>query len=362
MISSFQEATPQWLTTTLQASGVLSEGSVVAAELRANDAFNSTISHLTLQYSADAPADLPTHLLLKLNRDHYGEGEIPFYQAAMRQRPPNTARCFAAEYDAASGESYLLLEDLSKTHVTPVNRQQVLALQAVPDEQQLNGMIDALAAFHAYWWEHEQLGKTFIVRPWYTDVEHYQRHIERRQREWAKFAKAVGDEIPNDMMAIYEKTLAKLPQLWDAFLETRITALKNITLTNGDCYFAQFLCPKPNVNAPAYLIDFQDATANFGPYDLVYMFATFWTAEQRSANGRERKLLKRYHQALVNKGVQDYSLDEMLTDYRFMIVLMIFDAVFNATSGSTKDYWMPKMQCLISAYNDWDCGNLIDRL
>lgn len=37
---------------------------------------------------------------------------------------------------------------------------------------------------------------------------------------------------------------------------------------------------------------------------------------------------------------------------------MLFYPVWDQTNGSSKDYWWPKMQCLISAYQDWECAEL----
>jgi hypothetical protein len=198
------------------------------------------------------------------------------------------------------------------------------------------------------------------VRPWYRDAEHYRQHIARRQREWASFLAEVGDWFPADLRALYEQTLAALPGLWDRYLAPRVLPLRGITLSNGDCYFAQFLCPQQTTDT-VYIIDFQDVSANFGPYDLVYLFPSFWTPEQRREQNREMRLLDRYHRALRASGVRDYLWNDLLTDYRLMVLFMIFDPVWNQTSGSGKDYWWPKLQCLTAAYQDLDCAALLDQ-
>ena len=133
---------------------------------------------------------------------------------------------------------------------------------------------------------------------------------------------------------------------------------EHLTLTNGDCYLTQFLCPSDPVST-AYLIDFQDVSANFGAYDLVYMFATFWTPEQRREDGREQRLLRRYHASLQAGGVRGYSLDDLLIAYRHMIIFMIFDSIWNQTSCSPRSYLWPKLLCLTSAYQDLGCAELL---
>jgi hypothetical protein len=75
----------------------------------------------------------------------------------------------------------------------------------------------------------------------------------------------------------------------------------------------------------------------------------------------ERHLLAHYHQMLIAHGVRGYSWDNLLTDYRLMIALMIFDPIWNQTSGSPEQYWWPKLQCLVSAFRDWDCIDLFNQ-
>ena len=47
-----------------------------------------------------------------------------------------------------------LLEDLSDTHAPIATRERLLALDGVPDDAQLDRVVDALAGFHAGWWQH----------------------------------------------------------------------------------------------------------------------------------------------------------------------------------------------------------------
>jgi hypothetical protein len=130
-------------------------------------------------------------------------------------------------------------------------------------------------------------------------------------------------------------------------------------MSNGDCYLSQFLCPKESAAGQTYLIDFQDVSANIGAYDLVYMFATFWTPAQRREGRREDRLLRRYYAELCANGVQGYSWDDLLTDYRLMLAFIIFDPIWNQTSGSPRSYWWPKLKCLVGAFRDLGCADLL---
>lgn len=125
-------------------------------------------------------------------------------------------------------------------------------------------------------------------------------------------------------------------------------------MSQGDCYLSQFLVPRAE-SGSSYLIDFQDACVNFPTYDLVYMFASFWTREQRGQY--EEPSLRRYLSRLQSKGV-NYDWAALCDDYRLCLCYMFFDAVWNATAGSSKEYWLPKMNCLVAAHQDWECGKL----
>lgn len=147
-----------WLTAVLRDTGALTHGAIIGVAERPNaTAFNSIITHLTLTYSPDAPADAPTRLLLKRNLSaawaiEDAEREVGFYRTIMplADHLPMLVHCYGAAFEAEGGTSYLLLDDLSETHVTPISRERVLALDSIPSEEHIHGVIDALARFHTY--------------------------------------------------------------------------------------------------------------------------------------------------------------------------------------------------------------------
>jgi hypothetical protein len=362
VLTSIDEATPDWLTSVLQARGILPSGHVLTIDSYPSFAWNSFSYHLAVTYSDDAPTHAPSRLFLKMSKEpEWGRAEIEFYRYVLDNHAdlPMLVPC----YDAAISEdglSHLLLADLSATHVTPITKPQLLAGDTMPSQQHLEQMVDAIAAFHAYWWEHPQLGTGFaIIRGWFDGPDAYTRHVERRNREWSSFAEQAGHLIPAHLHDLYKKVLAHLPALWDLYLAPRFGPMRAVTLSEGDCYFIQFLCPTTPDDTTAYLIDFDSASANLPAYDLVYMFATFWAPEQRKEAGREETLLRRYHNALLAHGVSGYTWHDLLTDYRLCILYMIFDPVWDQTSGASEAYWLPKLHCLTAAFTDLDCLSLL---
>lgn len=362
-IAGDDPVTAIWLTAVLRDASALTHGDIISVAERPNTtAFNSIITHLTLTYSLDATADAPTRLLLKRNLSAAwavkdAEREVTFYRTTMpfAHHLPMLVRCYGAAFDAEQGTSYLLLDDLSVTHVTPISRERVLALDGIPSEEHIHGVIDALVQFHAYWWEHPLLGREALpVHGWYRDRTAHDGFIRDVAADWERFIATEGASFPDDLRVLYETALAGLPSLWDRYFADRVISHRNLTLSNGDSYFAQFLCP----NDPAgmtYLIDFQSPKADFAALDLVYLIATFWTPAQRQ--GREMALLRRYHRAIQAYGAR-YGWDELLVDYRLMVIYLLFFPLWDYVNGSRRAYWWPKMYCLTGAFQDLGCADL----
>jgi hypothetical protein len=101
----------------------------------------------------------------------------------------------------------------------------------------LEQIVAVVAQFHARCWQHPALGTGFMaIRPWYSDSEHYQLHIERRRNEFAKFIAGVDERFTSELRSLYETALAGLPDLRDHYLAPRVSTHEPITLAHGDCY------------------------------------------------------------------------------------------------------------------------------
>jgi hypothetical protein len=369
VLAGNEPVTAEWLTEALAEGGALPRGEVATVTPRANDAFNSAAVHLAVTYSPDAPAPAPRRLFLKRNIDaawgrDAGKSEVAFYHlvATYQRGLPMIVPCYSAEYDPESGDSHCLLLDVSETHVPPTTRDALIALRGVPSAAALDQAVGALAAFHAFWWEHPSLGREPVteVTWWYRDEEHFAAHVVRRRREWDAFIAAEGDWFPAELRALYERVLDRMPVLWDRYIGPRVMALRHLTLGHGDCYLTQFLCPRDGATGPTYLIDWQGAGTDFNGFDLVHLFG-FWTAAQRRVGNRQERLLRRYHAGLLAHGVRDYSWEDLLGDFRLMLTILLLYPVWDETNGSARSYWWPKMQCFSDAYRELDCEELLAR-
>jgi hypothetical protein len=259
--------TPSWLTSVLRKARVLTDGQVLTVSSQTTGAFNSHTQQLKLHYSDDAPPNLATNLIVKSNIPapwaiEAGAEEVKFYHVAagMLPSPPAVVPCYAAAYDAASGNSYLLLQDLSNTHAPPITRDQQLSLvNGVPSAVDIERVIDTLAHHHTYWWNHPLLAtETFFSGYWSRNADRFALYLQRRQTAWETLCTDEAGWFPTDLRQLYDRVLVHLRQHWERYLEPRFRTHTHLTLVHGDAYFANFLCPKQASGGATYVGRFPD--------------------------------------------------------------------------------------------------------
>lgn len=363
-----EPVTPGWLTDVLREAGVLTRGSVESIEEEGTGAFNSATMRLRVSYSPDASEDAPTRLVLKRNIPtewgrEAGADEVRFYRL-MASLPdvPGIVPCYAAALDEESGDSLVLLRDLAETHRPPRTRNQVVGIvEGVPDAADIAAVVEALARVHAYWWNSPLLGEGhFEIGYWTRSRERFAAYLARRMAAWQRVLERDGEWLPAEVRKLYEGVFARLPAFWERWLRPRFACLRDLTLTHGDAYFANFLCPTPPTTGATYLIDWQSPGVDIGAYDLVNLCATFWTSEQRHEDEREVGILRHYLATLQASGVTEYGWEDLLRDYRLGLVFWLLMPVQDAADGSARDYWWPKMQCLMAAFREWGCEEMME--
>jgi thiamine kinase-like enzyme len=366
------EPDPAWLSAVLRQAGILSSGEVTAIQIIPTGAFNSITNRLRVRYSPDSTPSAPQQLVLKQNTSQdwsiaAGIDEVSFYQLVREpgDHPPVVPPCYAAAYDPSTGRSYLLLQDLSETHAPPITRdEQISIIKGVPLADYQEAVIDTLAQLHAYWWNHPlQKTGSFAIGYWSLNQERCAQYLVKRRASWEGLLGRLEAEesmwFPRELRKFYEQIFAGLPHYWETYLVPRFQTRKNLTLIHGDTYFCNFLCPKLPATGPTYLLDWQSPSFDIGAYDLVNLLASFWTRTQRQTENREINLLHGYHTSLQNHGVRGYSWDDLVADYQAGLIFWILMPVQDGFDGAGKDYWWPKMQCLLQAFADWNCAEIL---
>jgi thiamine kinase-like enzyme len=149
-----------------------------------------------------------------------------------------------------------------------------------------------------------------------------------------------------------------LPHLWERYWKPRTGALRQVALTHGDAYLANFLCPNAGISEPVCLIDWQSPETFLAASDLANLLVTFLTSDQRKQIGEEQ-LLRRYYAAFSVARPGSYGLQDLLNDYRLAIIDWLLLPLQDRRDGSRKEYWWWKMQCLLDAFRDWRCEELL---
>jgi hypothetical protein len=362
MITASEQITTEWLTSVLREEGMFGSAVVTAVDIEPmENVWNSKAYRLRLTYSGET-SGAPARLFLKLKSDHYGKEEAAFYSYVRSSGVdlPVLVPCFSSEYDSDAGDSHVLLADLSETHFTPFTIVQFRALEVVPEPIYLQQIVDSVAEFHAYWWEHPLLGSGFAsANPTFATREGWVASLEESGKELHAFVASVGDALDAETIDTLRQIHSRVPALWDDYLAERLSHRRALTLINGDCYFIQFLCPIRADEGRTHMIDLDSINAFLPAFDLMYLFTTFWTREQRAEGGREMAALRHYHKRLQEGGIANYSFDQLLLDYRVSIALNVLHPVWDQQNGSSEAYWRPKLSCLLAAFEDWDCMDLL---
>jgi hypothetical protein len=347
-ITEPEQATPSWLTDVLRADGCLDRGTVLEVRRSSRTTATATVHYLQPAYSPEAPASAPSRLFLKISRPDAPLGdtarEAEFYtQVAAAMPDPPSVRCYEAAFWPESGRAHILLEDLSASHV--------------PFDESWSGpvgsmycklLIERLAAFHAFWWNHPKLGEIDEL-PTDTSLNEYARSIARTL---PGFLDEVGEELPTDGPRLLERAAASLPGLW---LDS--ARCSGVTATHGDAHMRNALYPKEPQRHLVHLIDWQFWNIGLGPNDLAFMIALH--ADRTTRRATEMPLTRCYHQKLQQSGVHDYGWEQCWHDYRVSVVHNLFTPMWQWSAGLRRSFWQPGLDRILRAFEDLKCRELL---
>ena len=322
VITSATQVTPTWLTQLLREKGCLTMGEVVKVTQKERYDMFSTSIVLEAAYSSDASEATPERFFLKMSQPEtqpLNNREVMFYTQVAIMMPESPAvRCYDAAYDAEAGSYHLLLEDVSQTHFSVTH-------PLPPPRFQAEQMVDLLARFHAFWWDHPRLGEDAGALVTDCFIKNYIKLVENKFEQFVDF---MGDRLSSKRKKMYEQAFARHPTL----LIERIVNQKHITFVHGDAHTWNFLLPKADNDGRIYLIDWH--TFDFEPQcwlgagDLAYMICHYWYPERRQE--LEKELLGRYYRRLLEYGVADYSWNALWYDYKLSAILSLYIPVLRS--------------------------------
>lgn len=352
IIESADQVTPEWITKKLREQQPLFHGQAIKVTVKnEQQTFASKIWHLTVDYSPDAPKESPRKLFLKCSNPAFAPGkfnprqtqrEIFFYQqVGPSMHAPFMIPCYSADFDEQTNASHLLLKNVADTHLEDTNPNTNHHCELV---------IDALAQFHAFWWDHPRLG---------VDIGEF-RNQQETQASQTQAENAVHDFLAHTRDTLnptwrqnYQDVIRALPNL-----HQRHAKQQQMTLAHGDAHLGNFLFPKSSSINHAYVLDWQFWHATICGTDLAFLMATDWPIETR--HHFQDRLLQRYYRQLVQQDVKGYSWEDCWNDYRLSVILVsIFIPVWRWVIFQWKVNYQT-VENAMTAFQELDCRGLIE--
>ncbi len=347
-----EKLTPDWLTEALRGSETISEASVLSVRIDPTAVRKGNLGRLDriiVEYDRVEPG-APASMIAKFHppeielRKFVAEAnltEVRFYEEVAPWIRMRTPRRFHSAVDERSGDSVLLLEDLG------AYRQ----IDEIPGctvaEAEL--IIRRLASLHARWWNSPQLDDFGWLRP---------------------FNESFSVAITGDPVRDFDGPLPDSVRVIGAAIKKHFMDLFDLqsrpprTIALNDIKIRHVLfSPEPGSHDFA-IVDFQLVVQARGALDLARFFGGSLDTELRRSS--EMRLLDSYQQQLVAGGVEGYSLEDCLTDYRLghlqnLTDLMAIEAQGLQQRGGDRAVEIQRVQLAryAAAIVDLDCGELL---
>jgi hypothetical protein len=295
------ELTPGWLTSALVDH--LGGGRVVAVssdDIGTGVGVFGIIARLHLGYEG-ASADAPATMIAKLPTDAEANRNVGmvlglyarennFYDNVADSVPFPVPKCFVSMSDADTGAFLLIMEDLGHMEAGD----QLAGITAA----RAGSIIDALASFHAAWWDKPELDAlTWLPTQ---DSPVYLAAVPPIVTAGVAALPPLADQLPAGSLELAKRVDANFVSLIHKCAAGPRTfvhgdaRLDNLFFTHGTDDFA--------------LIDWQLSLRCRGIYDVVWLLATSMDIDVQNEHADD--LLVRYHQALQRNGV-DWPLHDL---------------------------------------------------
>lgn len=347
VFTNIEQITPEWLTNCLRQRGVLPSGQVVTISGLQEETVLSVVGRMDVKYSQDAPSTAPKSLFLKtgVSEDAENEdwiGEVSFYKTIASSIPSVTVPCYDAAYVANPARFHILLDDFTSSH-------QRIKWPLPATQDQYLQMIDCLSDLHSAWWNHPRLGVDIQTRFTETKLDNW---ISVWEQQLAHFYDELGDRLLPGRKKLYEMVLHPLL----ARLLERRKSQTHYTIAHQDAHPYNFLFPNDTLNHTTSLVDWATWDMEVGARDLAYLIALHCFPEQRLSI--ERPLLQHYHNRLLEKGIADYSWEQLWEDYRLFVAWNLFVPVEQCFWKLPPSIWWLHAERSTLAFDDLQCMEL----
>jgi hypothetical protein len=303
--------------------------STVRAEpLEGRVSFNAQLARLWLTYNrpeVGAPrsliAKLPTgNVELHQNAVVFRPGvkECWFYQHGASRTLLDVPKCYYSTVDDATGESFLLLEDLAPARagdwVDGISIEEAaLALRT-------------LARLHAAWWMTDPAAEPELARLIDNPQEAQNLVDQLYQQAWPLFLERATFEISDDVRQFGERLIGRVPAA-EGLLDQSPQTLIHGDFRLGNMLFGTRANGTRGGKPVCWVIDWEDVMLWSGMFDVAWFLGGCLRLED---SAEEEGLVRRYHRALTHAGVGDYSWAQCYDDYRLAMLSAFVQGVLTA--------------------------------
>ncbi|HWF16976.1 MAG TPA: phosphotransferase [Acidimicrobiales bacterium] len=301
------DATPEWLTSVLAASGLLEKDAQVTSFETEPIGTGQMADTTRFALSYDRTGAGPPHVVGKFasaNDQSRATGlalrayeiEVRFYREVAARISTRLPVVYAAEVEPETGWFTLLMEDIAGA------RQGDQIAACAPDVAA--AVLEGMAGLHAPCWESPELAEL----EW----------LNRNTPDSAEFLSAMVLSLLPGFLERYADELAPEYQEVCRIFAEHIPAYVSLrgngprTATHGDFRLDNFLF-QPGDPHPV-VVDWQTAVWTGAAFDVAYFVGGCLSAEARRAH--QDDLLAHYHDALCRFGVRDYTLEQLRADVR----------------------------------------------
>ena len=311
---SIDELDGAWLGQALHEAGRIADPAGVTIKRAEPLATGTAYSTMMWRIELDGPHGTPRTAVVKLPVQ--GEvrqlldgitaylREVTFYAQLASEVPVRVPEPYVAAMENGSTDFVLILEDLSD--LEPADQLRGLTLQ------QAEAAVDALAAFHAWSWEHPRLeglkaqfpplGSVMASRIYGQFMQYFALSWQR-----ARELDAVADEV---------KAFGdRLPELLPFFVERLSTPR---TISHGELRAENLFLLE---DGGLLLIDFQAVAQQAGIIDVAYLISS--SVDEEVRRGHEEALVRRYQEQLAAAGVTGYNFERAWEQFRIAVAFML---------------------------------------
>ncbi len=249
--------------------------------------------------------------------------EVGFYRDLAARTALPHATCHYAHHDPDTDAFVVLMEDLAAC----AGGTRVVDQLAGCDRADAEAAIDALADFHAGFWNDTSLASSAWLGA-LSDAPFPDAIAMSYDQSWGPVQELFGEHLTPEVRAFGDRYTELLPDL-----VARLSAAP-YTLSHGDYRLDNiFFSTSPDADVALRVCDWQLVDRSRGARDLAYFLSQSLIPELRAEI--ERPLVARYVDRLAQAGVDDYPVEVAWDDYRLATA---FAFVYGVVAGGSLDH------------------------